>query len=659
MMLQLLLVLLLPAIGRGLESHSLLEGITHLVASSSNAITQLTSCQRQLLALHDAWQRREAWALKAFDASGSGYDNFMLGNSLWLGSRVSCRAVNENVMRYYTTKQQHLHRNLAPFPFDYHLAYVRANSPWQSHLIAKEPALLHFGLCLPQICTRLELEEMLPQVLAAGGIHSDKFEMKPELVYTKQPQLKGDFFASKSFKLFLTLLACVLLLTLLATCGMAGGRIVSCFDAASNWQRLWQVSVGNHEIAVINGLRVLSALSILILHVSWYTSQSTDQSADLAMKVATIWLYHPYLPAMLEIFFTISGFLTVFNFLRNETLQRSITEDTILGNLSSILKQLVHRYLRLAPLQLVVILFIIVVFSYYQEVSVYHIFEPLDEICSRNWWQNMFLIQNMYPETMCANWTWSVACDMQLHVLATLLLFLYVRHPNFVRRLVLAILCGNVLYTVVLLIILDMDFKFDSVYVNLTTWFYFNPLVRMLPYVIGSIYGYTHVRGWSSPAEVLLPNKLTKCLLAVVVFLLFQQLQAEELQNSAVLASGIIMIRTIISVFAAQLVLASFKIEQSSALIRWLVDFLQSKCFQFVGRVTFAFYLLNPLIIYCFNFTFGNVLPADISMLSILAIAHTFIVLVLAIFLTLFFEMPLNRLTSLLLSSNSSKSKQN
>ncbi|KAL7743137.1 hypothetical protein ACLKA6_015053 [Drosophila palustris] len=537
-MLRLLLVLLLPAIGRGLEKSSLLEGITKLVANSENATTQFTSCERQLLALHDAWQRREAWALKAFDASGSGYDNFMLGNSLWLGSRVSCRAVNENVMRYYTTTQKNLHRSLAPFPFDYHMAYVRANSPWQLHLIAKEPPLLHFGICLPQICTQLELEEMLQQVLCSEGDHIEKLEMEPELVYTKKPQLTRNFFANKSLKLVVALLCFVLLLTLLATCGMVEGRAVSCFDASSNWQRLWQPSAANQEIGVINGLRVLSALSILILHVSWYTSRSTDQSAEMAIKIANIWLYHPYLPAMLEVFFTISGFLTASNFLRNETLQRSIAKDTSLGNFCSILKQLVHRYLRLAPMQLIVILFVIVGFSYYREVSVFHIFEPLDESCTRNWWQNMFLIQNLYTEDMCANWTWSLACDMQLHVLATLLLFLYVRHPNFVRRLVLAILCGNVLYTTVLLIVLDMDFHFDTVYVSLSKWFYFNPMVRMLPYVIGSIYGYAHARGKGAPFEILVPNKLAKSLLALIAFWLFKRLQAEELQNPAIIASA-------------------------------------------------------------------------------------------------------------------------
>lgn len=659
MIIQILLLLLLPAFGRGVESGSLLDGFTNLVLSSENTTKVLTVCERQLLTLHDARQRQEAWALKAFDASGSGYDDFMLGNSLWLGSRISCRAVNENVMRFYTTTQKHLHRSLAPFPFDYHVAYVRANSPWQMRVVAPEPRLLHFGLCLPQSCTQPEMEEMLHQVLASREVYIEKLDMKPELVYTKQPQLKGDFMNNKSFKLLMTLIGCVILLTLLATCGIISGRIVSCFNAYSNWQRLSQVSAGNQEIAVINGLRVISALSILILHISWYTSQSSDQSAELAMKIATIWLYHPYLPAMLEVFFTISGFLTVTNFLRNETLQRSISESSTFRNLSSILKQLVHRYLRLVPMQLLVILFVIVGFSYYREVSVFHIVQPLDETCTRDWWQNLFLIHNFYTDTMCANWTWSLACDMQLHVLAILLLFLYTRHPNFVRRLVLALLCCNVLYTIVLLFILDLQLKFDCVFKESTTWFYYNTFIRLMPYIIGSIYGYAHVRGKDSPVQVILPNKWVKCVLAVIVVWLFKELQAEEMGSPAIITCGIIVMRTMICTTVAHLILVSFKIEQSSTLIRWLVNLLQAKCFQLIGRVTFAFFLLNPLIILCLNYNFGNVLPSDISILSILAIAYSIIVLVLSVVLTLFFEIPTNRLTALLLSSMSAKSKQN
>jgi len=184
-----------------------------------------------------------------------------------------------------------------------------------------------------------------------------------------------------------------------------------------------------------------------------------------------------------------------------------------------------------------------------------------------------------------------------------------------VKRLVLILFCCNVLYTIALLFVLDLKLKFDTVYKDLSEWFYFNAFLRTLPYIIGSIYGYLHVRGRDSPIQVIFPNKWVKCVFAVITLWLFKQMQAEEMGNSIIISCGILLLRTMMSTTVAHLILVSFKIEQSSTLIRWLVQLLQANCFQFIGRVTFAFYLLNPLVIYFLNFNFGNVLPSDISLL--------------------------------------------
>ncbi|KAH8387201.1 hypothetical protein KR093_005477 [Drosophila rubida] len=668
-MLQLLamLLLLLPAQGSDADSKSafasssLLAGLTELLLSnqtSTTTTTPTTPCAQQLLALRAAWQRHEAWALKAFDASGSGYGNLLMGDAHLLGSRVTCRAVNENVLRYYTMLQPHLLQSLAPFAFDYRVVYISAGSRFQLQLMNEQPPLLHIGLCVPQTCDPLELEQLLRQSLAQLEQWQPlaPLELQPQLAYTKRPQFQGkQLFASCAFRLLVAVLLLVLLATLLASLTRLGAwsRVLDCFDASSNWRRLCTQS--GQEISVINGLRVLGASSMLVLHVTWYTSQSVDYTAGMAQSIASIWLHHPFLPAMLELFFTISGFLTVSNFLGKQQAQ-----DSYWGGFS---KSLLQRYLRLVPLQLVLLLLLRVAIGYYREASLFHVKHPLDELCARHWWQNALLIQNFFPtDLVCGSWTWSLACEMQFHVLAMLLLQLYARHTRLVRRIAVGLLLVNLVYTFTQIILVRLQLRFDIMYQDLGIVFYFNPLVRLQTYLIGGIYAHAHITGEpgaDSPFERLFPGKLSRCLLVVLMACIAWQLQLEEnAHNTLLIAFGIIMIRLIISVLTAHVILASFSVERSCYVVQLVVRCLQANCLQLLGKLTFSFYLIHPLIILCFNYGFSRVLPADFSIWLIMSIAYTIIGFALAFVMTLLLELPFNRLSNLLLSAFSRPRKQ-
>lgn len=68
------------------------------------------------------------------------------------------------------------------------------------------------------------------------------------------------------------------------------------------------------------------------------------------------------------------------------------------------------------------------VYAYIADISVYHINERFDEMCSSYWWRNLLFIQNLFDHRdMCATWSWSLACEMQFFILANVLLFLYAK----------------------------------------------------------------------------------------------------------------------------------------------------------------------------------------------------------------------------------------
>lgn len=128
------------------------------------------------------------------------------------------------------------------------------------------------------------------------------------------------------------------------------------------------------------------------------------------------------------IFLFHSGFLQTFNFLRNSRQLEAVRQNSFSENLKLFGKLLFHRYLRLGPLYLVVMATVDLVYAYIGYVSVYHINERFDEMCTRHWWRNLLFIQNLFDHRdMCANWSWSLACEMQFFILANSLLFLYVK----------------------------------------------------------------------------------------------------------------------------------------------------------------------------------------------------------------------------------------
>ncbi|KAH8420447.1 hypothetical protein KR009_010512 [Drosophila setifemur] len=650
-------------VGSKCEAKSLLQDLAEVVAQ--NQSVALTKCGEQMLALKDALHEQRAWALKAQDASGEGFSDFMMGHSMWLGSRTTCGGVNEPLISDMTENPRHLLRELAPFPFDYLVAYVHPNSTWHLSVCTQNESLLHIGLCLPRSCETGQVEELLRGALSQGSSFR-RFGMDPQLVYAKRPEFRMEFFESSTVRLFLALLGGHLLLSVLATAGLARySRILACFDLSSNWQRAWQPVNFRQENAAINGLRVVSAFALLGVHIIWYKQFAGDPSVLLLEKVVAMSMRHTYWPIMVEIFFVISGYLTVSQFMRDEQLQQEISRDDILGNGRRFLGQVLRRFLRLVPLQFVTMLLGVVGVEYHRQVSLLHVTLPHDEICRRHWLRNLLFIQNLFPVVeLCGSWTWSLACDMQLHILATLLLFLHTRHPRLVRWLAGVLLVVSVLQAVLLMEIFGVQSNFGAFY-QAGEWFYVSPVLRLLAYIVGGAYGYTQVRALTPPLDLILPTWWSKLGACLGTGWLLSQVWADQLPAASLLSGAMVAVRLLVATLASHLILCgSTQMAGGDAgkdcapPIRFLLAVLQSEQLQRISRFTYAIYLLNPLVIMWFYHSFTGGVNADTTMLIVLTVGHSGICYFLAIVVTLLFEMPISRLCSLLTSSRSPKRKK-
>lgn len=85
-----------------------------------------------------------------------------------------------------------------------------------------------------------------------------------------------------------------------------------------------------------------------------------------------------------------------------------------------------HRFLRLTPTYMFVLLFNDKIFGFLGEGPFWFEFRSKVRDCSKYWWTNLLYINNFYPmraNDMCMPWAWYLAVDMQFHIFAPLVLF--------------------------------------------------------------------------------------------------------------------------------------------------------------------------------------------------------------------------------------------
>uniref|UniRef100_A0A6P4ECQ7 Nose resistant to fluoxetine protein 6-like n=1 Tax=Drosophila rhopaloa TaxID=1041015 RepID=A0A6P4ECQ7_DRORH len=263
---------------------------------------------------------------------------------------------------------------------------------------------------------------------------------------------------------------------------------IPCWDVPANWAKIFAVRENSpNEIPLMNGLRSVCAIWIMVFHVVWFMYFTVhNKTVLISYAEQAFFQYVSSAPLLVDVFFTISGFLQTFNFLRNSQQLEAVRRNSFVGNLKLFGKLLFHRYLRLGPLYLVVMATVDLVYAYIGDVSVYHINERFDEMCSKHWWRNLLFIQNLFDHRdMCANWSWSLACEMQFFILANALLFLYVKYPKIVKALVASSFVATIAWSYSIGLSIKFQLSFDAAFAT-GTEIYTSPFVRVLPYILGA-----------------------------------------------------------------------------------------------------------------------------------------------------------------------------
>ncbi|XP_065367677.1 nose resistant to fluoxetine protein 6-like [Calliphora vicina] len=678
------------------ETHLVKSSIIYGLAKTVNASSVNQECYRHLRNIQKGILRKEPWAMKALDASGSKPAGFVFGQNFWFGSQEACGAVRRPVgitlsENFPRVMKLGIIKEIAPFDMDYRVVYLRHNSPWQVEIKLMSEQIIHIGLCLPSSCASPEIQQLMGDYVKEGlFVENDIYDIQPEVLYMKDLKISDNFFERESFKLISVFVAFILAMILLASHLKAKANevvtkldnispleetdasssqniadinlsnypqlrnFIMCFDVQENCTKIFSTKESKpSEIPVINGLRSVCALWILVFHVVWYMYFTVNNKTFLISYAEKVFFqYVSSAPVLVDVFFTVSGFLLTYNFLRNAEKMEIIRKNSFVQNTKQFFKMFFHRYLRLGPLYLVVMAVVDLLFAYISKVSVYHINERFDENCANYWWRNILFIQNLFDhKDMCLNWTWSLACEMQYFVIATILLFTYAKHPKLAKNLTIGCFIANMVWSFSIGLNINFQLSFDTFFATGTD-IYISPFVRVLPYIMGAAAAWYFLE--HKKREFDLSEFQEKCLWTLSFLTFFICIYSTVKRDmSYIMAISLFVVgRLLFSMSICWMIIGSAT-GRSTCWSR----FLEAKPFQHLNRLSYAIYLLNPFVIALFFGLTSVSTHADPFMLCVLCSGFSIITYLASIVFSLAFEMPFCNWSSLILRRSSPKVK--
>eukprot|EP01133_Synstelium_polycarpum_P007907 gene7907-9283_t len=380
-------------------------------------------------------------------------------------------------------------------------------------------------------------------------------------------------------------------------------RSLLCFSLVSNYKSF--VDIGSNgkkgHFPALDGIRTISNCWVIMGHsLLFMMSLGLDNEAYLLQSIRTFFSFQSLTAAefAVDTFFLLSGFLVTHSLLSSmDRLQSSKG-----SSLAFAVKYIVHRIARLSPLYIFVLFFFWKLSPMLGTGPFWYLYDQLTLTCDRYWWTNILYINNLYPTTMnneCMNWSWFLANDMQMYLLAPIIVITF----RFKKQAGYALVALLVALTFTTNIWLSLKFNIGTFFdINMeTTTFasdiYQKTYTRIGPYVVGSAlaFAYTHdiVRRWYSSSLVRVPVYIVAFsitfILTYIPYTNFHISQWTTTQNA--LYNG--LAHTMFAVGVALFLLATFY--GHGGMLLWL---LERSFWRYTSKLTYSTYLMHPIILY-------------------------------------------------------------
>ncbi|XP_071100848.1 nose resistant to fluoxetine protein 6-like [Haliotis cracherodii] len=264
-----------------------------------------------------------------------------------------------------------------------------------------------------------------------------------------------------------------------------GKQLLLAFSITRNTEKLLSVNSSASDLSCLHGVRVLSMAWVILGHTVLICLTSAINPVDGFKDLSSFTMQAVTNGTVaVDTFFVMSGCLVAVLFLREKEKNGKLTARQMV-------LYYVHRFLRLTPLYMMVIMFYVCISGYFRDGP---LATPLPdrENCRRNWWINLLYINNVYkssPTEICLGQSWFLANDMQFYWIAPLALVPLACGWPFIGFLVILVLIATHIISYSYL----EYFVKGSAVVNsaqFSTEIYFMPYCRVGVFAIGMTLGY-------------------------------------------------------------------------------------------------------------------------------------------------------------------------
>ncbi|GBM54713.1 Nose resistant to fluoxetine protein 6 [Araneus ventricosus] len=667
----LLLIGAADAVQRAVDSkdHSLFENLTapylsflddlfYFLDEGSEKITE--TCRSDTKKLIDLAQSGDTNALKIFDASGKASSGILEGAVYFIGFYSEC------VKTIVHSKESSIHSKYCLINFNASTSSHQKEVPQASWLVLTQsghPPTI--GVCIPFSCSTEDV-----QYATNASLYQNFKDVDGHVAvcHTDQTGMFKDPGAVITFCIFLVFFVIAIIGTIFdyvlerrsssetmnilsnennKSISMAelcekedqkpkapslGLRCLLAFSFKTNMSKIFTVGKGD-GIRAIHGLKFLSMALIILGHTfSFATTNlffmnpgSTQQAPkDFLTQILANGTF------AVDTFYLISGILVAFVTLKG-------LEKTN-GKLP-LLYFYFHRYFRLTPLFMAVIMFCAFLLQYVSSGPNWlQSIEMYDSWCRQNGWINALYLHNFIKtENMCLSHTWYLATDMQMYLVTPLILIPLYRSIKYGFISMGAFLFATIVTTAVITAVNHypaIPYMNNILPAELVNDYYKNVYIktycRMGPYIIGIAVGYLFLH----KKELILSKRTVAALWCatialglIIIYLMCQPIKVYSLmlkQQHTVLCS--IYVGSIVN------------------------SILSCSLFVPLSRLTYCAYLIHPVVM---NVYYGSTETAVMftpSFTIYTFLGNICITFVLSTFLSMLFESPFVNLEKAILT---------
>lgn len=341
------------------------------------------------------------------------------------------------------------------------------------------PIGVDMGLCLPHICSTLEIEKTADSILANSTMTAG--------VITKYFKSPEEFHPKFGFAFYLT----VTLLGIYVMCVLASTLVKALrkaqFVGAFNLHKSLQIfEYKEHKFNVFNGIRSFCMMWVILGHL--YSVRIQNNVNELSVEGQVVGPFFVWVLASffaVDVFFYIGGFLVAYSFLRNK--MKSWIKYPL---------AIVHRILRFWPSYIMAMLIYYGIFIHTGSGPLWFKVQRAGQIdnCAAMW-KPIIFVDNIVDngESMCMGWGWYLQNDMQIFIASIPILFLYAKNRKIAFGTIGGLVLLSLIYNFVevqvneyITVAHRRDFKkWNSYFPNV----YIKPWIRCPPYFFGLVLG--------------------------------------------------------------------------------------------------------------------------------------------------------------------------